>query len=77
MFAEALSIAVRPFVWLFGVVAELLYRAGALPAYVVMFAAWVVVRILIAPIVGEAGKEVSAGVKQAGKDNYKKLRGDD
>lgn len=75
MFGDALSLALRPFVWAFGVASELLYNAGALPVFFAMFAASVVVRAFVRPIVGEARSEFSSEVKKTGKENYKKLRG--
>lgn len=77
MFAQALSLALRPFVWAFGVASDILYNAGALPIFFAMFAASVVVRLFIRPIVGEARNEFNAEVKKTGKENYKKIRGGD
>lgn len=53
MFADALSLALRPFVWAFGVASDILYNAGALPVFFAIFAASVVTRMFIRPLVGD------------------------
>lgn len=53
MFADALSIALTPFLWAFGFVAEILSYAGALPLFFAVFAASVVSRLIVRPLVGD------------------------
>ena len=77
MFGDALALALRPFVWALGCASEILFSAGALPVYFALFAASVVIRLFIRPIVGEAHNELKAEVKKTGKENYKKIRGGD
>ena len=77
MFGEALALALRPFVWALARVSEILFSAGALPVYFAMFAASVVIRLFVRPIVGEAQNELKSEVRKTGKENYKKIRGGD
>ncbi len=53
MFSDALSIALYPLLWAFGFVAEILSYAGALPLFFAVFAAGVVSRLIIRPLVGD------------------------
>lgn len=53
MIGDALTVALSPFLWAFGFVAEILSRAGALPLFFAVFAAGVVSRLIIRPLVGD------------------------
>ena len=53
MFIDALQLALSPFLWSFEWMGRILTTANALPAFLAIFAASVVSRLIIRPLVGD------------------------
>lgn len=77
MFNEAFALALRPFVWALGYAHDILFNAGAVPAYVAMFTVAVVMRLFMRPIVGEKHNTNNTESKKSGKAANKKSTGGD
>lgn len=77
MISDALAIAIRPFLFLLDFVWTLLYESFSIPFYFALFAASVIIRFFIRPIIGEGVRDFNTEVKKTGRENYKKLRGGD
>lgn len=53
MFTDAIALCLSPFLWALEWMARVLSTANALPAFLAIFAASVVSRLIIKPLVGE------------------------
>ena len=70
MFTDALQIALRPLLFLFSWMTDILVRSGAFPIWIALFAATIVSRLFIRPLIGDRiSNEVKSINSKSAKSN--------
>lgn len=66
MIGDALAIAIRPFLFLLDFFWTILSESDSIPFYFALFAASVIIRLFVRPIIGEGARELNTEAKNTG-----------